>query len=85
MSAPPRPGTPVEPKELSVRLLQDSNKGSASPVTNELLIAARKGYSKELERILEEKGATVAASTVDRVSICVSSVEFTFSYTHKCI
>ena len=68
MSASPRPGTPVAPpNELSNRLLQDPNRGCASPVTNELLIAARKGYSKELERILEEKGSAVATSTLDRV------------------
>lgn len=62
-AATPLPGQ----TELSVRLLQDPNKGSASPLTNELLIAARKGYSKEIERILLEKVST-ASTTVDRVS-----------------
>lgn len=69
-SSSSRPDTPLvgQVETAPVRLLQDSNKGSASPLTNELLIAARKGYSKELERILKDNSST-AKTTIDRVSI----------------
>jgi hypothetical protein len=46
-------------------MLPDTKGSTASPMTNELLIAARKGYSKEIERIIQEKN-TLAITTVDR-------------------
>lgn len=65
-----RPDTPFLIQNVVLnKLLPDANKGSASPMTNELLIAARKGYSKEIERILMETGES-AANVVDRVSKC---------------
>ena len=65
-----RPDTPFLVQNVGLnKLLPDANKGSASPMTNELLIAARKGYSKEMERILMETGES-AANVVDRVSKC---------------
>ena len=64
-----RPDTPL-PIDLQSRSrhVQDAQKGSVSPLTSELLIAARKGYSKEVKRILTEGGGSVAAATTDKVS-----------------
>ena len=61
-----RPDTPL-PTNLQTRSPSIQKKQQASPLTNELLIAARKGYSKEVRRILTEGGGSAAASTLDRV------------------
>ena len=64
-----RPDTPapVNPSSKSNGSQQNKQK-SVSPLTNELLIASRKGYTNEVKRILAEGGGSLAQSTQDRVS-----------------
>ena len=64
-----RKDTPV-PGELEQRgrTWLEENKGSQSPQTHELLFAARKGRTNDIERILStEKGGSDAATITDRV------------------
>ena len=64
-----RKDTPA-PGELEQRsrIWLEENKGSQSPQTHDLLVAARKGRTNDIERILStEKGRSDAATITDRV------------------
>ena len=54
--------------EQRSRLWAEENKGSQSPQIHELLIAARKGRTNDIERILSEKGGSTSTNITDRVS-----------------
>ena len=47
---------------------QPPQRKESSPLTGELLVAARKGYSSQVERLLREGGGAAAAVT-DKVGL----------------
>lgn len=59
--------------EQRSRLWLEENKGKQSPQVHELLIAARKGRTDDIERILTEKGGSGSIDVADRVSLIVGS------------
>lgn len=48
---------------------QEKRKESKSPLTNDLLIAARKGHSKDVERLLDLEGGVAAVKALDKVGV----------------
>ena len=48
---------------------QQKGKESKSPLTSELLIAARKGHSTEVARLLDVEGGVAAETALDKVGV----------------
>ena len=48
---------------------QEKRKESKSPLTNDLLIAARKGHSKDVARLLDLEGGVAAGTALDKVGV----------------
>lgn len=55
--------------EAQGRSPQEKSKESKSPLTNELLIAARRGHSKDVARILASEGGVDGATAFDKVGV----------------
>ena len=48
---------------------QEKIKESKSPLTNDLLIAARKGRSTDVARLLDQEGGVAAQTALDKVGV----------------
>ena len=70
-----RHGTAADPlllapeSETQEKSPKGKKKESKSPLANELLIAARKGHSKDVARLLDQDGGVAAVTVLDKVGV----------------